>query len=221
MTVCGGLWLLATAWVHAADDGGASIFTCVDATGRRITSDRPIAACVDRQQRELSPSGTTRRIIGPTLTQHERAKLAVEERKAQAERERAADERRRDRMLVTRYPNQTAHDAERASTLELTDAQIKLVRQRQLDLQQQREILKQEMEFYQNDPARAPAKLKRALEDNDSQTDGQRRNLLTHVNEKQRINQRFDLELTHLRALWAERQTVVPGLTPGLEMPLQ
>ena len=29
----------------------AAIYTCVDAQGRRITSDRPIAACMDREQR--------------------------------------------------------------------------------------------------------------------------------------------------------------------------
>lgn len=217
--VCG-LWMLAAACAQAADGGGASIYTCVDATGRRITSDRPIAACIDRQQRELSPSGSTRRIIGPTLTQHERVKLAATERKAQEDRERAADERRRDRMLVTRYPNQLSHDAERASTLELADSQIQLIRQRQRDLQQQRKTLNQEMEFYQSDPSRAPAKLRRALEDNEAQTAGQQRNLLTQMNEKQRINDRFDLELAQLRALWAERQTVVPGLAPGLEVPL-
>ena len=28
------------------------IYTCVDATGRRITSDRPIMSCIDREQRE-------------------------------------------------------------------------------------------------------------------------------------------------------------------------
>ena len=46
----------------------AGIYTCVDAKGRKITSDRPIADCIDREQVELNPSGTVRRKVGPTLT---------------------------------------------------------------------------------------------------------------------------------------------------------
>ncbi len=30
----------------------SAIYTCTDAQGRRITSDRPIAACIDRPQRD-------------------------------------------------------------------------------------------------------------------------------------------------------------------------
>ena len=214
------LGLLATACAYAADDSGASIYTCVDAAGRRINSDRPIAACVDREQRELGPSGTVRRIIGPTLTQHEQAKQAAISRKAQNERDRAAEARRRQRMLVTRYPNQDAHEAERAATLETVDVQIKLTQHRELDLQQKRKILNQEMEFYQRDPSKAPAKLKRELADNDTELDEQRRNVITQTQEKRRINQRFDQELLQLRTLWDARQ-MVPGLTPGIEAPLR
>ena len=53
-----------------------SIYTCVDKQGRKLTSDRPIPECIDREQRELGPSGTLRRVIGPTLTQQEREALA-------------------------------------------------------------------------------------------------------------------------------------------------
>ena len=64
----------------------AAIFTCVDAQGRRITSDRPIAACMDREQRELSSSGSVKRVIPPEPTAEERATLDAK-RKADAERE--------------------------------------------------------------------------------------------------------------------------------------
>ena len=36
------------------------IYTCVDAKGRRLTSDRPIMECIDREQNELSAGGTVR-----------------------------------------------------------------------------------------------------------------------------------------------------------------
>ena len=49
------------------------VYTCIDKTGRRITADRPIADCVDREQRILDHTGAERRRIGPTLTEHEHA----------------------------------------------------------------------------------------------------------------------------------------------------
>ena len=54
------------------------IYTCTDARGRKITSDRPIIDCIDREQKELNPSGTVRRKLGPSLTVQE---SAVEEEK--------------------------------------------------------------------------------------------------------------------------------------------
>ena len=57
------------------------VYTCIDKTGRRITADRPIADCVDREQRILDHTGAERRRIGPTLTEHERAALEVQRRK--------------------------------------------------------------------------------------------------------------------------------------------
>ena len=82
--VTGGLvLLLAGAEFAAAQPQGASgsIYTCVDRNGRRLTADRPIPECLDREQRELSPSGTTRRQIGPSLTEIERAAQEAQRRK--------------------------------------------------------------------------------------------------------------------------------------------
>ena len=214
------MWLLAAVGAHAAEDGGASIYSCVDSAGRRITSDRPIAACVDREQRELGPSGTTRRVIGPTLTHQERVQQAALARKAQDERDRLAEERRRERVLVTRYPNQASHDDERAAALESAEGQMKMVQQLQLELLEKRKALNQEMQFYQRDPSRAPAKLQRDLADNEAELDQKRRNMLTQTQEMQRINQRFDKELVQLRALWEARQAV-PGVVLGVDASLR
>ncbi|OZA98639.1 MAG: DUF4124 domain-containing protein [Polaromonas sp. 39-63-203] len=60
------------------------IFTCVDAKGRKITADRPIAECNDRVQRELNKTGTVRREIGPSLTAQE---LAAQEARDKLARE--------------------------------------------------------------------------------------------------------------------------------------
>jgi len=64
---------LAQAQKGAPVPGAAGIYSCVDAKGRTLTADRPIAECSDREQRELSPSGMTRRRLEPTYTAREQA----------------------------------------------------------------------------------------------------------------------------------------------------
>lgn len=66
-----------------AQSGG--IYVCVDAKGRKLTSDRPIPECIDREQRELGPSGSVRRTIAPTLTAQERSLLEAQQRQLQDE----------------------------------------------------------------------------------------------------------------------------------------
>ncbi len=70
------------AWALPAS--GQAIYTCVDAQGRRITADRPILECNDRDQRELNRDGTLRRIVPPPPTAAERA-AAAEKARQQAE----------------------------------------------------------------------------------------------------------------------------------------
>ena len=109
---CVTLLLVFTA-APASAQGQSGIYTCVDANGRKLTSDRPIAACVDREQKILNPSGTVRGNIAPALTPQE---LAAQEQKDQLlaqERNRKDEEKRRDRALLVRYPNRAAHDENR------------------------------------------------------------------------------------------------------------
>lgn len=184
-----------------------SIYTCTDSQGRKITSDRPIGACVDREQRELGPSGTTvRRVLGPTLTEHERAALEVQRRQAQEERSRVQEERRRDRVLLARYPDAAAHSVERVAALALVDEVSTAAAQRITDLRQQRKALDQEMEFYGNNPAKAPVKLRRQLAENDEGVLEQQRFLVNQEQEKRRVHQRFDAELAQLQKLWAQQR---------------
>ncbi|MCO5104756.1 MAG: DUF4124 domain-containing protein [Burkholderiaceae bacterium] len=197
----------------AAETAG-SIYTCVDANGRRITSDRPIPACLDREQRELGATGTVRRVIGPSLTEHERAQLEAQKRKQEEERNRIADERRRERVLISRYPDRAAHDAERAAALESVDVVTATAVKRIDELKERRKALDSEMEFYQKDPAKAPMKLRRELASNEADIEEQQRFIAGQDQEKQRIHKRFDAELAQLRQLWAAR-AAVPAVLPG------
>lgn len=179
------------------------IYVCVDARGRRITSDRPIPECLDREQRELSSTGATRRVVPASLTGDERERLQAQAQQEAAQRAKANEERRRDRALLSRYPSQRKHDEERAKQLAQVDEVIASIHLRSQDLMKQRAALDLEMEFYKATPSRAPSWLQRRLEDNAQQMEGQKRLEANQGLEKQRINSRFDEELGRLRQLWA------------------
>lgn len=184
------------------EPAGSGIYTCIDAQGRRLSSDRPIAACIDRPQRELSRSGATLRVLPPTATAAEREEQQARQRELANERQRARDAIRRDQALLARYPDQTAHDADRKAALAQTQQVIDAANQRMAELQLERKALDDEMEFYKKDPSKAPARVRRGIEDNAQAVGEQRRAIAGQQAERDRINAHYDAEAAHLRALW-------------------
>lgn len=186
---------------------GTGIYVCVDAKGRRITSDRPIPECLDREQRELSASGVTRRIVLPSQTADERAREEAAAQQAAAARTKEADAKRRDRALLARYPSQRHHDAEREKQLGLVDGTVTSIEQRGAELRKQQLAIQDELEFYKSDPSKAPAWLKHRAADNTEQQVSQKRLIADQMDEKKRINARFDEELARLRQLLSASTT--------------
>lgn len=199
--------LLALGWAAgaSAQSNTQGIYTCIDSKGRRITSDRPIPECLDREQRQLGSTGVVRRVLPPSYTADERARLDAQRKEEEEQRARLAEEKRRDRALLIRYPTQASHDKERADALSQVDEVIGAVNKRERALEQQRKDIDTEMEFYQRDPAKAPTWLRRKYEDNQQQVLVQKRFLDEQAQEKKRINARFDEELAKLRQLWNGR----------------
>lgn len=193
---------------------GSGIYTCIDARGRTLTSDRPIPECTDREQKVLNPSGTVKARLSPTLTAQERAARDAQEKAAQEERARLNEEKRRDRALLARYPNQAVHDKERAQAL----AQIGVVRQaaahRVKELLRQRALLNDEMAFYQKDPSKAPASLRRQVDELAQSLAIQGRFIADQESELKRVNARFDEELLRLKRLWPLQSAPAAASTP-------
>ena len=212
--------LLAALEGQAIGAGAASagIYTCIDAKGRRLTADRPIAECIDREQTELSPGGLPRRKIGPTPTAAERAAQEEQEKRQQEERARLEEEKRRQRALVARYPDREVHDKERAAALALVDSVTAAAQRRTQELQRQRKFLEGEVEFYQLDPSRMPPKLRRQLDEVDAHLTAQRRFAVDQDVEKVRVNARFDEELSRLKVLWAQ-QAATPAAAHAASSP--
>lgn len=197
------LGMSATHYAQAQQESTQGIYTCTDARGRKLTADRPIPECTDREQKMLNPSGTVKARVGPNLTQQERADLEVKNKLEQEERARLNEEKRRERALLTRYPNKSVHDKERAEAL----GQIGVIRQAALnrtqELLRQRTEIDKEMEFYKKDPSKAPSSLRHQVEDMVQSLAVQARFIADQDAEFKRVNSRFDEELIRLKQLWA------------------
>lgn len=184
---------------------GAGIYSCVDSRGHTITADRPVPDCIDREQRELNPSGTTRRKLEPTYTPREQAEREERDRQAQMQTARQVEERRRERALLIRYPNAAAHDRERAEALVQIDAVIQAAKKRLGELAEERKRIDEELEFYKSDPTKAPGSIRRKADDNARSAEVQNRFIAEQEDEKKRVNARFDEEQARLKPLWANK----------------
>ena len=208
--------IVTVSWVTAVILSGnamaQSIYTCVDGKGRKITSDRQIAECTDRTQHELSPSGTVKRVLGPTLTERERTAQDEKEKLDAAVRMREQEEKRRNRALLLRYPNRASHDKERELALVQVDELTRAAALRMQELAAQRVSINSDFEFFKKDPGKAPAALVRRRDENDSNVAGQTRYVAEQTLEKQRVNARFDEELVKLQQLWAMANAPVAGV---------
>lgn len=184
----------------------AGIYSCVDASGKRLTSDRPIPECLDREQRVLNKDGSQRKTLPPRMNAEERA--AAEERQRQKALAEATlkDAVRRDRNLMLRYPNESVHSKARESALDDLRRGIAASALHLKELQEDRKPLTTETEFYKG--RRLPYKLKSKLEANDAQQQAQKDIIAQQTAEIARVNALYDAELARLKRLWA-------GATPG------
>ena len=211
--VCTALFLAGLPGLTAAQaqQTVSGIYTCTDARGRKLTSDRPIAECNDREQKVLNPSGTIKARVGPTLTAQERIGLEVLEKAEQEEQARGNEEKRRERALLIRYPNKAVHDKERAAALD----QIGVVRQaavnRVEELLRQRTAIFGEMEFYKKDPSKAPPSVRSQVDEVTQSLAIQSRFIADQDIELKRVNARFDEELVRLKRLWALQSPTPPA----------
>lgn len=198
--------LAAAAGLDAAAQG---IYTCTDSRGRKLTSDRPILECLDREQKVLNKDGSPRGVLPPSLTAEERAELEARERRREQERMALQDAIRRDKLLLSRYPNEKAHRKAREEALEDVRKSIQNSEQRIAELERERKPLLDEAEFYKG--KQMPAKLKQSLEFVEVAVEAHRTLIRNQQAELSRINFLYDQELDRLRKLWVGAK---PGSLP-------
>ena len=181
---------------------GADIYTCVDASGKRLTSDRPIQACIDREQRQLSASGTVKRILPPSYTGKEAAALEAQKKQAEEERLKADAKVRSMAALVQRYPNAQAHNAARMAGAEEITSRIREGYARLQMLYSERAEIKKELEFYAKTPDSIPPKLRLQVQSADQSEKTATTYIAAQRQELVAWHKRYDEELAVLQTLW-------------------
>ncbi len=193
----------------------APIYSCVDPSGKRLTSDRPIPECANREQRVLNADGSVKRVVQPNPTADEHAEAEARERQAVLERANRLEAIRRDRNLLARFPNEAAHQKARTAALDDIRKALRLSESRLALLAKERKPLLDEAEFYVGRPM--PPLLKQQLDANDASNEAQKTLLQNQQAELQRIDALYDLELERLRRLWRGAQ---PGSLGALPRPV-
>jgi hypothetical protein len=201
--------LLARAAPPAKDGASAPIYSCVDANGRRLSSDRPIPECLSQEQNVLGKDGTVRKKMPPLLSPEQQAKKDAE-RAAQARAQAARMEQvRNDRLLLSRYPTLAAHDQARQRALESTQKAIDTIQVRIAQLETERVVLANERAALGFKAV--PEDLKTRTNANEGSLEAQRTLLRSMEAERTRINLQYDNERQRLALLLA-------GLPPGAQV---
>lgn len=200
------VWLPLGAFAQPTPAPSSGIYTCINAAGRKLTSDRPIPECNDRDQRVLNSDGSLRTVMQPSMTAEERAAAEEAERARVQERASRNEAVRRDRNLLARYPNEAAHAKAREAALQAAQNGVLASEKRVVELQKERKPLIDEAEFYLGKPM--PPKLKAQIETIDVSIEAQRALVENQKIEVKRVNALYDAELERLRRLWS-------GAPPG------
>lgn len=187
------------------------IYTCTDDHGRRLTSDRPIPECRAKEQRILNRDGSLKALLPPTLTAEERARKDARDRREAELRAAQLDAIRRDRNLLARFPDETAHTRARETALDPVRMAIRGSALRMNALEAERKPLLSETEFYVGKSL--PPNLQTQLDANEAAMLAQQSAMQTQEAELARINRMYDSELERLRLLWAG---AAPGSLPSV-----
>jgi hypothetical protein len=201
---------------RAADSPKTYIFQC-EVNGKKVTSDRPIAECANKEQRQLNPDGSLHRIVKPIPTPDETEEMERKERERLAALANQNDAVRRDRNLMQRFPNEAAHKKARDKALDDLRAAGKNSEARIGVLMVERKKLEDEKQFYVNEQVskRLPTLLEQKLDANEAALEAQKSLAQNQESEIARINRLYDAELARLRKLWAGAPAGSLGPLPG------
>lgn len=189
------LMALAPLSVHAQ-----KIYMCKDASGRTLTSDRPIPECADRAVRELDSSGITRRDIAAPLTAAQKRQKQAEEEKRKAGEAAAAEQKQTDHAIMARYRNDADVGTARKRTLDIVQEQMKRELASLAVAEKAYKGSQAEIGLIKNKKD-VPAGLQRKLEEFEQAVRNGKKKIQEQEIEIAQINAKYDAELARFREL--------------------
>ena len=166
------------------------IYTCKDASGKTITSDRPLPECQGREGRVLSKTGTTVQTIEAPLTDEQKAAREAEEEKKKEAAAVRAEQQRRDKALLSTYQSLDDLESKRQRALLQVEREMRESEKRMGVLEKVEQENKQEQEFYKR--KQMPAELKRRVDENEGALRAEKLLLASKKAEIVQVNHKFD-----------------------------
>ena len=183
---------LSATWSLVAVDAVAQsrIYTCKDASGKTITSDRPLPECQGREGRVLSGQGTTVKRIEAPLTPEQIAAREAAERKKHAEEERRREQLRKDKALLNTYASLDDIESKRQRALSQVEREAREAERRISLLERQASENRSEADFYKKKAI--PSDLKRRLDENEAALKAEKNLFGQKKDEVAQVNIKFD-----------------------------
>lgn len=190
-----------------------AIYSCSDADGRVISSDRPIAACARRPMRELNADGSLRRIIAPPMTKEQEREHTRLEKQRQDEAWARKVQQSRDRNLLLTFDDERSLESMRRRSLADIDHEIRLATQRILSLDKELKIAQQAAATWKDENPRKQVSFiyQQRITDAANAILAEDALILERHAERERVNSRFDADARRLRELLGN-----PALGEGL-----
>lgn len=185
----------------------AQVYTCTTSQGRKITADRPIPECMDREQRELQTTTGRINIIQPKQTEAERWAAREQRKETERQQEAALRQQRHDQQLLVRYPDDASLEEKRSYLIDEVKKRWAPTLEEQAELDARRKELSAEAEARRK--ARKVADFSSAkeaaqLERRTLQLQPMVAKAQTEIN---RVNSEMDADLARLRELRSQAQT--------------
>lgn len=190
------------------------IFICKDASGKTLTSDRPIPECADRAVKQMDRSGIVRREIAAPLTAEQRRQKQAEEEKKKAEEIAVAERKQADRAILARYRNEGDIETARKRTIEMVHEQIKRESASLAAAEQRKKEAHAEAAKLNSKSDITPA-LAQRLEESDAAVAGIRKKIREYEIEAAQLDEKFAATLKRYRELNAGTANAAHGPHPA------
>ncbi len=189
-----------------AQGSSARLIYCCDIGGQPVCGDILPAACYGRAYREISPSGTVRRVVAAPLTAEEIASRDALERQRRFDEALRVKQQRIDDALLETYRSLQDLDTRRDREIGSLDRALKVLRQRESELIERQRVLISEAA--QAGEGNVPQITEENIRSLDSEIIAQRSVINAKMHERAAVLDRFDEE--RQRYIQLTRATVPP-----------